>query len=431
MPGLRGLLSWAWTGSAEPRATLAQPNTTLLEALGAARTASGVEVTADSAMRMSAVAACVRLISESIASLPLHVYERGDQRRRVVTGPATRLLHDEPNPLMSSFTFRETLAANVLLHGNGFAAIIRNGGGDAIELLPVPSPNVTVRRASAQLVYDVRLDGVQSFTVGQADMLHVPGLSFDGLLGLSPIRYAAQSIGLGLAAEQYGAAFFGNGSTPSGYISLPGKLSKDQAAAMRDAWFSVYGGVKNAGKTAVLFEGGKFERISIPPNEAQFIETRKFQISDIARWYRVPPHMIGDLERATFSNIEHQQLEFVMHTLRPWLVRIEQELNRKLFPSSMDGTPGGMLCEFNVDGLLRGDVKSRSDYYVRGRQWGWLSVNDIRRLENMEPLDEGDVYLQPMNMVAAGDTPDAGTDSGSDNSSDGASSDATDEGVTT
>ena len=431
MPGIRGLLSWAWTGSAEPRATLAQPNTTLLEALGAARTASGVEVTADSAMRMSAVAACVRLISESIASLPLHVYERGDQRRRVVTGPATRLLHDEPNPLMSSFTFRETLAANVLLHGNGFAAIIRNGGGDAIELLPVPSPSVTVRRASAQLVYDVRLDGVQSFTVGQADMLHVPGLSFDGLLGLSPIRYAAQSIGLGLAAEQYGAAFFGNGSTPSGYISLPGKLSKDQASAMRDAWFSVYGGVKNAGKTAVLFEGGKFERISIPPNEAQFIETRKFQISDIARWYRVPPHMIGDLERATFSNIEHQQLEFVMHTLRPWLVRIEHELNRKLFPSSMDGTPGGMLCEFNVDGLLRGDVKSRGDYYVRGRQWGWLSVNDIRRLENMEPLDEGDVYLQPMNMVAAGDTPDDGTDSGSDNSSDGASSDATNEGAST
>lgn len=406
MGGIRGLLSWVWTGSAEPRATLADPDATLLASLGATRSASGISVTPDSAMRLSAVAACVRLISESIASLPLHVYRRGDTRERVSDSAIGRLLHDEPNSLMSSFTFRETLAANTLLNGNGYAPIIRSRGGDPLELLPVPTNRVAVRRSDSQLVYDVHLWNDRMITVGQADMIHIPGLSFDGLIGMSPVRYAAQSIGLGMAAEQYGAAFFGNGSTPSGVISVKEqRLGADQIKAMRDSWYAAYGGVSNAQKTAVLFGGATFDRISIPPDEAQFIETRKFQISDIARWFRVPPHMIGDLERATFSNIEHQQLEFVMHTLRPWLVRMEQEFNRKLFPTSTDGRPGELYAEFSVDGLLRGDVKSRSDYYIRGRQWGWLSVNDIRRLENMEPVADGDVYLQPLNMVPAGTDP--------------------------
>jgi HK97 family phage portal protein len=414
MRGIKGFLRWAWDGG-EQRSSLRDPDAAIFDALTlGTTTASGISVSADKAMQLSAVSACVRLIAESIASLPLDVYTREPDggRKRAVGHPTHQLLHAEPNPLMTSFVFREMLAAQVLLKGNAYAPIIRNGAAQPVELLPVLSDTVRVRRSETMgLVYDLQMPDGRSYTLGQADVLHVPGLSFDGITGVSPIKYAAQAIGLGLAAEQYGAAWFGNGSTPAGYISMAGKLNKDQAAAMRDSWYAAYGGLRNANKTAVLFDGAKFERISIPPNEAQFIETRKFQVSEIARWYRVPPHMIGDLERATFSNIEHQQLEFVTHTLRPWLIRFEQEINRKLFPSSTDGTPARHYCEFNVDGLLRGDIKSRSDYYVRGRQWGWLSANDIRAKENMEPIDGGNVYLTPLNMVNGGTNADASTSS--------------------
>lgn len=417
MAGLKHLVSWVWNGSTSARSTLSMPDLSLTEALTLdTKTASGISINAHKAMQLSAVSACVRLIAESIASLPLDVFRRNADggRLQAKNDPVRRLLHSEPNSVMTSFVFREMLSAELLLRGNAYAIIVRKGG-QPVELLPLPcASTVTVRKSQALgLVYDVSMPNGQFCSVGQADMLHVPGLAFDGITGVSPIRYAAQAIGLGLAAEQFGAAFFGNGSTPAGYISLPGKLTKEQAAAMRDSWYAAYGGLNNSNKTAVLFEGAKFDRVSVPPNEAQFIETRKFQVSEIARWYRVPPHMIGDLERATFSNIEHQQLEFVTHTLRPWLVRWEQELNRKLFPTATDGTPAEMYCEFNVEGLLRGDIKARGDYYVRGRQWGWLSANDIRRKENMEPIDGGDAYLTPLNMVPAGADPANTTTEGS------------------
>lgn len=404
MRGLKGVIDWLWTGSGggQTRATLARPDDDLLAALGAGPVSSGVSVTPDSAMRLSAVSACVRLIAESIASLPLHVYRRGpdDGRTRDNTTAAYRLLHDAPNAIMTSFTWRETMVAQVLLHGNAYAIILRANNGEPLELLPVEPARVRVlKTASGELAYDVGLDKLGA-RVSQWDMIHVPGLAFDGITGMSPIRYAAESIGLGIAAERFGGSFFGNGSTPSGYIKLPGALSKEKAEALRAQWQQVYGYAGGAGgnRTAVLFDGGEFQKIQITADEAQFIETRKFQVSEIARWYRVPPHMIGDLDRATFGNIEHQALEFVTHTLRPWLVRIEQELNRKLFPSSTTGRPSDLYAEFSVDGLLRGDVKTRGEYYVRGRQWGWLSANDIRRLENLDPIDGGDAYLVPLNM---------------------------------
>lgn len=416
MGGIKGFLQRIWQGQGDQRSTLADPDLTLMAALGAAKTASGIAVTPESAMSLSAVSACVRLIAESIASLPLHVYRRVDNRRRekVTDLWQYRLLHDEPNELMTSFTMRETMASHLLLWGRAIAAAPRNRAGEVMEIMPVHPSHVRVRRSERiGLVYDFQFADGKTMSLGQADVLHIPGLSFDGITSLSPIGYAAQSIGLGLAAEQFGAAFFGNGSTPSGYLSIPEKLSQEQVATLRNSWYATYGGVSNANKTAVLFGGAKFDRISLPPGEAQFIETRKFQISEIARWYRVPPHMIGDLEKATFSNIEHQALEFVTHTLRPWLVRFEQEINRKLFPTLTSGQVSDLYAEFSVDGLLRGDIKSRSDYYIRGRQWGWLSVNDIRAFENMEPIDSGDDYLVPMNMVKAGEA-----DSSSDPSND-------------
>lgn len=403
MAGLKGLLSRIWNGGGESRATLANSDAMLLEGLsGGFRTASGIDVTPESAMRLSTVSACVRLISESIGSLPLHVYRRVDERTRErVNGTVEyRLLHDEPNRMMTSFVFRETLAAHVLVSGNAYSYIMRNGAGEPTELLPVPPQGVRVVKepTTGELGYVVTID-TKVFRVNQANMIHVPGLAFDGITGMSPIKYAAQSIGLALAAERFGAAFFGNGSIPAGVLEIPGKPSIEQQRAIAAAWSGAYGGVGNANKTAVLVDGAKFSSVTIAPEDAQLIETRKFQVSEIARWYRVPPHMIGDLDKATFSNIEHQALEFVTHTLRPWLVRFEQEINRKLFPSTTSGQPSDLYAEFNVDGLLRGDIKARGDYYVRGRQWGWLSVNDIRSRENMDPVENGDIYLTPLNMV--------------------------------
>lgn len=406
MPGLKSVIRWLWDGGSESRATIANPDAVLLEALsGGYGTAAGITVTPESAMRLSTVSACVRLISESVGSLPLHVYRRKDARTRekVTDTPEYRLLHAEPNRMMTAFVFRETLAAHVLVYGNAYALIIRNRNGEPTELLPVHPNDVRVMKepTTGELAYDVRLDAAKVYRVNQANMLHVPGLAFDGISGMSPIKYAAQSIGLALAAEQYGAAFFGNGSIPAGVLEIAGDVPAPKQRELLAAWNAAYGGSGNNGKTAVLVNGAKFNKVSISPNEAQFIETRKMQIGEIARWYRVPPHMIGDLERATFSNIEHQALEFVTHTLRPWLVRFEQEINRKLFPSSSSGMPSDTYAEFNVDGLLRGDIKARGDYYVRGRQWGWLSANDIRSKENMEPIDGGDTYLTPMNMLDA------------------------------
>ena len=379
----------------------------LIDVNGELGTRAGVTVTIDRAMQLSAVSACVRLLSESIASLPLNVYRRldGGRRQRVTDLPECRLLHDEPNQLMTSFTWRETSSAHLLLWGNAYSVILRGEGATPTALLPIMPQYVHVmKQANGELAYHVNGYGFKRI-INQADMLHVPGLSYDGLLGMSPIKYAAQSIGLALAAEAYGAGFFGNSALPSGFITTASKLGTEQARALGQAWAANYGGQRSQG-TAVLDNGATFERITMPPEDAQFFETRKFQLADIARWYRVPPHMIGDLERATFANIEHQALQFVTHTLRPWLVRFEQEITRKLFPSRSDGTPSDLYVEFNVDGLLRGDLKSRYDAYAVGRQWGWLSTNDIRTRENLEPVPDGDTdYLQPLNMVPRGQDP--------------------------
>lgn len=409
---IKQLIQRIWSGS-ETRTTLTSPSLSLSEALTLNATpAAGVTVTPEVAMTSTAVAACVRVIAESIASLPVHIYERGNEsRRRVVDESIAWMVEREPNRRQSSFVFREMLMAHVLVYGNAYALIVRNAGGEVTELLPVMPQHVGVRLApSGELIYDFLIGSPDTGVVGswnQANVLHIPGLAFNGITGISPVRYAARAIGLAIAAETFGAALFANGSLPAGYLKIPEKLTQEQLARLRESWYAAYGGLGNANRTAVLFGGAEFAKMGIPPDEAQFLETRRFQVAEIARWYRVPLHMIGDLERATFSNIEHQSTDFVVHTLRPWLTRLEQEFNRKLFPSSAEtGRPASRYLEFNVDGLLRGDVKTRGDYYVRGRQWGWLSANDIRRLENMEPIAGGDDYLVPLNMNAAGQSND-------------------------
>ena len=364
---------------------------------------SGALVNERTALSFSAVWAAIRVISESVASLPLNVYERTEDggRRIAVDHPLHQLLHDEPNEYMTSFVLRETMQAHCTSWGNGFAFIEYDRAGRPTKLMPLAPDRTRVKMQDGVQVYETEVDG-KSLTLDAMDVLHIPALGFDGLQGYSPIKMQAGSIGLGMAAQDFGAKFFANGAAPSGVLEHPEKLSKEAAERLRTEWTRLYSGNGNAHKTAVLQEGMKYSQISLPPEDAQFIETRKFSVTDVARIFRVPPHMIGDLERSTFSNIEHQGLEFVVHTLRPWLIRWEQELNRKLL---MPGEKGRYFVEHKIDGLLRGDINSRYTAYATARQWGWLSINDIRKMENLNPIEQGEDYLQPLNMSPAGAEP--------------------------
>lgn len=359
---------------------------------------AGKHVNPRSAMQTTTVYACVRVIAETIASLPLHVYAHKDcGREKAYNHSLYRILHDEPNGEMTSFTWRETLMAHLLLWGNGYSQIIRDGRGRIVALYPLLPEHMLVDRDSrGRLVYAYNKDGAD-VPLRPEDVLHIPGLGFDGVMGYSPIALERNAIGLGIAAEEYGSRFFANGATPSGVLTHPGAV-KD-TTRLRESWNAAYGGSSNSGKVAILEEGMKFEKVSIPNNEAQFLESRKFQVNEICRIYRVPPHMVGDLEHATFSNIEHESINFGVYTIRPWLIRLEQAMNKALF-SEQD--KGAFFVSFNLDGLLRGDYKSRMEGYAIGRQNGWLSANDIRDLESMNPIPAeqgGDDYLVNGNMV--------------------------------
>ena len=388
------------------------------------QSSSGKRVNERSAMQMTAVYSCVRILSEAIASLPVHVYKYNDSggKEKALDHPLYFLLHDEPNPEMTSFAFRETLMTHLLLWGNAYAQIIRNGKGDVIGLYPLMPDRMTVDRdEKGHLYYQYQMSQDDAQTMkGQTvilqpkDVLHIPGLGFDGLVGYSPIAMAKNAIGLAIAAEEYGSKFYANGAAPSGVLEHPGTL-KDPAK-VRDSWNSAFGGSSNSHKVAVLEEGLKYTPISISPNEAQFLETRKFQINEIARIFRVPPHMVGDLEKSSFSNIEQQSLEFVKYTLDPWVSRWEQNMMRSLFSADEKAT---YFIKFNVDGLLRGDYQSRMNGYAIGRQNGWMSANDIRELENLDRIPTelgGDLYLVNGNLCKLQDAGIFATDGKEENS---------------
>lgn len=386
-------------------------------------TTSGKTVTERSAMQMTAVYSCVRILAEAVAGLPLHVYRYNAQggTEKAIDHPLYLLLHDEPNPEMSSFVFRETLMTHLLLWGNAYAQIIRNGKGEVVALYPLMPNKMSVDRdANGQLYYTYTrstdeaptMQGM-TVTLKPSDVLHIPGLGFDGLVGYSPIAMAKNAIGMAIACEEYGAKFFANGAAPGGVLEHPGTIKDPQR--VRDSWQSTFGGSGNANKIAVLEEGMKYTPIAISPEQAQFLETRKFQINEIARIFRVPPHMVGDLEKSSFSNIEQQSLEFVKYTLDPWVVRWEQSIMRSLLS---DSEKKEYFVKFNLEGLLRGDYVSRMNGYAIGRQNGWMSANDIRELENLDriPAEEGgDLYLINGNMLPlkdAGAFADTPTDAG-------------------
>ena len=368
---------------------------------------AGKAVTEQSAMQMTAVYACVRILSEAIAGLPLHLYRYNDDggKEKALGHPLYLLLHDEPNPEMSSFVFRETLMTHLLLWGNAYAQVIRNGKGEVVALYPLMPNRMTVDRdASGQLYYSYQKSNSDAPTMTSgtvilkpSDVLHVPGLGFDGLVGYSPIAMAKNAIGLAIATEEYGAKFFANGATPGGILEYPGVVKDPER--IRESWNRGFSGSQNAGKVAIIEEGMKYTPISIAPEQAQFLETRKFQINEIARIFRVPPHMVGDLEKSSFSNIEQQSLEFVKYTLDPWVVRWEQSIQRTLLTSEEKTR---YFVKFNLEGLLRGDYQSRMNGYATARQNGWMSANDIRELENLDRIPAesgGDRILVNGNML--------------------------------
>ncbi len=349
-------------------------------------------------MATSAVYACVRVLSETIASLPLHVYRRtGQGKEKAMDHNLYYLLHDEPNPEMTSFVFRETLMGHLLLWGNAYAQIIRDGRGRVIGLYPLLPDRMEVGRTEqGELYYSYQKEG-REYLLRREEVLHIPGLSFDGLVGYSPIAMAKNAIGMALATEEYGSKLFANDARPSVVLEHPGVL-KDPAK-IRDSWNKIYRGSENAHKVAVLEEGMSVKTLSIPPEQAQFLETRKFQIEEICRIFRVPPHLVANLDRATFSNIESQSISFIDNTIVPWVSRFEQSMHKSLLWGEEKQQ---YLIKFNLNGRLRGDAQSRAAFYQTMRQNGIMSANDIRELEEMNLIPEelgGNKYLVNGNFV--------------------------------
>lgn len=363
---------------------------------------SGVQVDELRALQTSAVYACVKILAETVASLPLHLFKKGKGGKSEMAEqhPLFSCLYEMPNDEMTSFEFREMMMTSLLLWGNAYARKIRKNG-HVTELWYLKPQLMTVERdtQTGRIKYTYSDDITnQTYEYKPEQIFHIKGLSLDGVTGLSPISQAREAVGLSLATEEYGAKFFGNGARPGGVLEHPGILKDPEK--LRESWNKVYQGTRNSHKVAVLEEGMKYHTIGIAPEDAQFLETRKYQVNEICRIFRVPPHLVGDLERATFSNIEHQSIEFVQHTIRPWLVRWEQAISRSLLDEKERLL---YFSRFNVDGLMRGDYKSRMEGYAIGRQNGWLSANDIRHLEDLPPIPKeqgGDAYLVNGNMTA-------------------------------
>lgn len=368
---------------------------------------SGQNVNERNALQLATVYACIRIIAETIASLPVSVYKPGAKpgaKDSLRDHPLYKVVHDEANDEMTSFSFWETVIGHYLSWGNAYAEIERDGAGRVVALWPISPDSVTVDRKGGRIVYRVnptKEDSLRPEIILPADkVLHFHGLGFDGLVGYSPIQMQRELLGFSRATEVYGSTFFGNGAKPGGVLETEQVLKDEKVRdRLREGWQDIHGGAGKAHRVAVLEAGMKYKPISLPPNDAQFLETRRWNKEEIAQIFRVPLHLLGDLQRATFSNIEHQSIEFVVHTIRPYLVRMEQELRRKLLTPSEKKS--GMYVEWNVDGLLRGDAKSRNESLQIQRQNGVINANEWRSYENLNPIEgpEGEDYLVNGAMV--------------------------------
>lgn len=377
--------------------------------------AAGVTVNESTANTLSAFWNGVNLISDQVGALPLPVYKRLSPRgkERAPAHPLYTLLHDQPNGEMGAMAFRSAMQRHVLISGNAYAEIERTNagrasGGGIIALHGIHPSRVTPKRdkATKALVYEVRNATRGPSTIAAQDMFHVRGPSDDGIVGMSVLQFARHSLGLGIAAEQQAGKMFSNGVMPSGVLMHPGTISEEAADRLKKQKAD---SARDRG-VMLLEEGMGWEQTSLNPDDAQWLETRKFQVSEVARWLNLPPHKLGDMEHATFSNIEHQALEFVIDCLLPWLVRWEEEIHLKLFAPQDRRVH---YAKHVVAGLLRGDIKTRYMAYQLGKRGGWLSANDIRELEDMNDLpgDQGNIYEVPLNVQSAADV---GKDQGVD-----------------
>ena len=375
----------------------------LADWFGVTPTSSGAEVTTKSALSWPAFSAGVRILSEDVASLPLNQYERLQPRgRQLVPDRTHQLLHDQPNDEQTSFEFRELLQGHLCIFGNAYAQIVQRNDGTPQALWPLNPDRVRIDRdAAGRRIYHVSVPKglmgppVETRILPANEVLHLRGWSLDGIWGLDPVKTFRETIGLGLATETFGAKFFGQGAHPSGYLEHPAELSEEAQKRIRLAIENQVGGLTQAHRVLVLEEGMKWHQAAVDPEKAQFLGIRKFQVTEASRILRLPPHMLGDLERSTFSNIENEGISYVVHSLTPWLARWEQRLGAALLPR-----PTARYFKFLVDGLLRGDIKTRYEAYAIARQWGWMSKNDVREKEEMNPVEDGDDYLTPMNMTA-------------------------------
>lgn len=390
-----GLFARLFRSSPEnPSTSLSNPAAWLTGLFGTSKT--GVQVSEDNALTFSAVYAAVRIISETIASIPLNVYQAdGETRVKAVGHPVQDLLAKAPNSVSSTFTFREAMASNLVLHGNAYAKIEMNAAGRPTALIPLNPMKVEVKVVDGEKVYVFD----EKHTYLDYEILHFVGLSFNGLTGKSPLSMAREAVAIGLAAQEYGARFYSNGANAGGVITAPGRLNTEVVKRLRESWNRAQSGLGSSHSTAILEEGMKYEKIGLDPEAAQFLQSRKFQVNEIARIFRIPPSYLADLENSsTRANTEQQAIQFVRDCITPYVRRMEVELNRKLF---REDEPN-LYAYFTMEGLMRGDQKARYEAYATARQWGWLSVNDIRDLENLNPVEGGDIYLQPLNMVQSG-----------------------------
>ena len=367
--------------------------TKLLEIIGGGNdTDSGISVSESNSINFSAVYCATRVISESIAFLPLQIFRKTEKGRELLTMHSLYFkLHDQPNNFQTAFTFRETMATRQCLNGNAYAFISRDGSGNILEIIPFGletkvEPKFDSKRS--KIFYIINGKDI----LEQSNILHIPALSTDGIEGKSPVAIARESIGLGMSMQKFGARFFGKGANPDFILEHPGKLSEQAISNIKNSWATDAAGISNTHKPRVIEEGMKVTKLSISPEESQFLDSRRFQITEIARWFRLPPHMIGDLSNATFSNIEQQDIGFVKYSLSPWLKRWEQELNRKLLT---EAEKKNTFIEFNLDGLLRGDTITRSNFYSQMIAARVLSPNEVRRKENMNDYDGGDKFENP------------------------------------
>lgn len=364
---------------------------------------AGSLIDADSQMKYSALFGCFRVLAETFASVPVLEYQKSANGDRTVTNETGLfdILGDIANSEMSAYNFYEAMQYQMCAGGNAVAKRLYNKRGDLVGLYPIDYRLVSIERDkdTNELLYKLGDKSV----LKRKDVFHVPGVSTNGVIGMSLLEYAAQAIGLGQSYEKFGRKFYDNGAIPSGAFEYPGHLKDTAYTRLKEELSKSYTGLGNAGKPMLLEHGLQYKQLTVKPVDAQLLENRRFQVEDVCRFCRVPLHMVQELSKATNNNIEHQSLEFVMYTMLPYFRRWEECINSQLL--TPEQRSDNFYYEFDMSTLLRGDSASMAAYFASGRQWGWLSVNDIRKKQNLNSIDNGDIYLQPVNMVEAGVIP--------------------------